>query len=258
MSPPRVQQLGHEYVGTIVAIPTSETKSQIGDRVGGAWHGAHDSACRACSRGVFQMCDNKAINGVSRNGGYGEYATIRTEAGVRIPNHADPATVAPLLCADVTVFNGMRLMGIPAGEVVAVQGLGGVNLPLTLNLHRFENPDEEASSAISRFIMRDLAMPLGATDYIDTLASDIAADLQELGGAAFIIVTAPNTNVIGSLLAGLAVQGKFLVYTAIVPVSFDTILLVPRALSVCGYGRVNMHVIRKKRLLLRRCMALSA
>lgn len=72
------------------------------------------------------MCANKAINGVTRNGGYGEYATLRTEAAVRIPKDSDPAKVAPLLCAGVTVFNGMRKMGITAGDVVAVQGLGGL------------------------------------------------------------------------------------------------------------------------------------
>lgn len=72
------------------------------------------------------MCLNKAINGVTRNGGYGEYATLRTEAAVRIPKDADPAKVAPLLCAGVTVFNGMRRMNILAGDVVAVQGLGGL------------------------------------------------------------------------------------------------------------------------------------
>ena len=62
-------------------------------------HGGHDNACRSCSRGQFQMCDNKTINGVMRDGGYREYATLRTEAAVRIPKDADGAKVAPLLCA---------------------------------------------------------------------------------------------------------------------------------------------------------------
>jgi D-arabinose 1-dehydrogenase-like Zn-dependent alcohol dehydrogenase len=72
------------------------------------------------------MCANKVVHGVTREGGYGEYATLRSEAAVRIPEDADPAKVAPLLCAGVTVFNGMRRMGIVAGDVVAVQGLGGL------------------------------------------------------------------------------------------------------------------------------------
>lgn len=120
----KVERLGHEFIGTVVQVPEAEKKWNVGDRVGGAWHGGHDGACKSCARGQFQMCDNKSINGVFRNGGYGEYATLRTEAAVRIPKDMDVAEAAPLLCAGVTVFNGMRRMQILGGETVAVQGLG--------------------------------------------------------------------------------------------------------------------------------------
>lgn len=72
------------------------------------------------------MCANELVNGVSREGGYAEYATLRSEAAVRIPANVDPVKIAPLLCAGVTVFNGIRQMGIGPGEIVAVQGLGGL------------------------------------------------------------------------------------------------------------------------------------
>jgi D-arabinose 1-dehydrogenase-like Zn-dependent alcohol dehydrogenase len=94
-----IKCLGHEFIGDVVAVPSSEKKWKVGDRVGGAWHGGHDGSCRPCNRGQFQMCHNKTINGVFREGGYGEYATLRTEAAVRIPKDADPAKAAPLLCA---------------------------------------------------------------------------------------------------------------------------------------------------------------
>ena len=81
------------------AVPSSEKHWKVGDRVGGAWHGGHDAICKSCKRGQFQMCENKVVNGVTREGGYGEYATLRTEAAVSIPKDADPAQVAPLLCA---------------------------------------------------------------------------------------------------------------------------------------------------------------
>lgn len=113
MGPPGIDILGHEFVGTVVAISDGEKKWQVGDRVGGAWHGGHDATCRSCSRGLFQMCGNKTINGVMRNGGYAEYATLRTEAAVRISKDADPAEVAPLLCAGVTVFNGYMTIQQP-------------------------------------------------------------------------------------------------------------------------------------------------
>lgn len=91
--------MGHEFIGDVVAVPSSEKKWKVGDRVGGAWHGGHDGTCRSCNRGRFQTCDNRTVNGVYREGGYGEYATLRTEAAVRIPKDMDVAKAAPLLCA---------------------------------------------------------------------------------------------------------------------------------------------------------------
>jgi len=82
---------------------------------------------------------------------------------------------------------------------------------------------------------RDFALQLGATDYIDTAAHDVGAELQKLGGAACAVVTAPNPDVIGPLLNGLAPMGKLLIHTAIGPVPVNTIPLVGKALSVCGW-----------------------
>ncbi|KAK0248818.1 hypothetical protein LTS09_016007 [Friedmanniomyces endolithicus] len=238
MGPPRIERLGHEFVGTIVAIPSSETKWKIGDRVGGAWHGGHCSSCKQCGRGQFQMCQNKSINGVMRNGGYGEYATIRTEAAVRIPMDADPAEVAPLLCAGVTVFNGMRRQGIMAGDVVAIQGLGGLGHLAIQYARRMGFHTVALSRGKDK---EDFARRLGANDYIDIQANDVAQELQKLGGAAMIVVTAPNPDVISPLLGGLAPGGKLLIHTAIGPVPINTVPLVSNALSVCGWpsGHAN-------------------
>lgn len=60
------------------------------------------------------------------DGGYAEYVLLRAEAAVRIPPNVDPAEAAPLLCAGVTTFNSMRRMGVMQGDLVAVQGLGGL------------------------------------------------------------------------------------------------------------------------------------
>jgi D-arabinose 1-dehydrogenase-like Zn-dependent alcohol dehydrogenase len=72
------------------------------------------------------MCQNSAVNGLTRDGGYAEYATLRTEAVVRVPTDVDPVEYAPILCAGITVFNSIRKLNILAGELVAVQGLGGL------------------------------------------------------------------------------------------------------------------------------------
>ncbi|KAK4630940.1 Alcohol dehydrogenase patD [Fulvia fulva] len=232
MGPPGIQLLGHEFIGTVVKTTKGEKKWKVGDRVGGPWHGGHDLSCRACNRGLFQMCENKAINGVTRNGGYGEYATLRTESAVRIPANMDPAEVAPLLCAGVTVFNGIRQLNILSGEIVAVQGLGGLG-HLAIQYARKMGYRTVALSRGSA--KKDFAMKLGATDYIDTEAGDVAAELQKLGGAACIVVTAPNPDVITPLIGGLDNKGKLLLFTAIGPVPVNTVDMVLKGLSVHGW-----------------------
>lgn len=82
----------------------------------------HDNTCRQHYAGLFQLCWNGTANGVSQDGGYGEYVMLRSEAVVRIPKDIDPALVAPLLCAGITVFNRIRKMGAEPGGLVAIQG----------------------------------------------------------------------------------------------------------------------------------------
>lgn len=82
---------------------------------------------------------------------------------------------------------------------------------------------------------KDFALQLGANDYIDIKATNVAEELQKLGGASLIIVTAPNPEVMSPLLGGLAPMGKLLIHTAIGPVPFNTATMVLNALSVCGW-----------------------
>nr|OQO24293.1 hypothetical protein B0A51_09468 [Rachicladosporium sp. CCFEE 5018] len=232
--PLSIKRVGHEIVGTVVGLGelAKGGKWKEGDRVGGAWHGGHDGTCRSCGRGDYQMCENELVNGWTREGGYGEYATLRTEAAVRVPEDMDPAEVAPLLCAGVTVFNGMRRMGIVAGDVVAVQGLGGLG-HLAIQYARKMGFRTVALSRGSD--KKDFATQLGAHEYIDTSATTAAEGLQKLGGAALIIVTAPNPKVISGLIGGLAPRGTLLLHTAVGPVEVDSVTMVIKALSVRGW-----------------------
>src|ERR1700761_913605 len=178
------------------------------------------------------MCKNKTVNGVFREGGYGQYATIRTEAAVTVPKDVDPAKVAPLLCAGVTVFNGMRHVGATAGDLVAIQGLGGLGHLAIQYARKMGFRVAALSRGTSK---KDFAMQLGATDYIDTQASNVGEELQKLGGAAMVCVTAPNPEVFGPLLEGLAPAGTLLFWTAIGPVQVNTVPMVLNALSVRGW-----------------------
>lgn len=229
----QVQRLGHEFVGTVVAVPPSEKKWKVGDRVGGPWHGGHDHTCKSCNRGQFQMCDNKTVNGVFREGGYGEYATLRTEAAVRIPEDADPAEVAPLLCAGVTVFNGIRnVPHLQAGDTVAIQGLGGLGHLAVQYARKMGYRTVALSRGTDK---KDFATKLGATDYIDTAAHDAGEALQKMGGAGLIVVTAPNPDAISPLVNGLSPRGTLLILAPVGPVSVNTVPMVLNALSVAGW-----------------------
>ncbi|THG94804.1 hypothetical protein EW026_g6732 [Hermanssonia centrifuga] len=199
---------GHEIVGEIVAVGPKEEIYKVGQRVGSGWHGGHCHKCSHCSSGDFIMCDKEDINGVFRDGGYAEYVTLRSEAITLVPEDMDPAEVAPLLCAGITTFNSLRNMDVRPPDVVAVQGIGGLG-HLALQFSRAMGYRTVALS--SSDAKRDLALKLGAQEYIDGSKVDQAKALQDLGGAKVIICTAPSPKVIQALLPALAVGGQLLI-----------------------------------------------
>lgn len=227
---PRVP--GHEIVGDVVEVGEGVTRFKGGERVGGPWHGGHDGECRQCQRGQFQMCENEAINGVNRDGGFAEYVLLRAEAVVRVPKEIDPADAAPLLCAGVTVFNGIRKLGIEQGALVAVQGLGGLG---HLAVQFANTMGYEVAVLSSGDEKSAFAKQLGAHHYINTKTSDTSAELMKLGGASIIVQTAPNPKVMSPLVAGLAPGGKLLSLAPVGAVPIDTVALVMKGASVQGW-----------------------
>ncbi|KAK8099848.1 zinc-binding dehydrogenase [Apiospora kogelbergensis] len=225
---------GHEIIGDVVALGEGVSRVTLGDRAGGPWHGGHDNACNQCARGMFQTCDNAQINGVTRDGGYAEYVLLREEAVVRLPKDTDPAAAAPLLCAGVTVFNGLRKLRVEQGGLVAVQGIGGLGHLAIQYASKMGYRVVAISSGASK---RDFAHQLGAHAYIDSSACDAAAELRKMGGggAAAIVATAPNPAAIGPMVAGLRVGGKLLVVAAAGPITVDSNTMLMRAASVVGW-----------------------
>lgn len=112
------------------------------------------------------------------------------------------------MCAGVTVHNGIRKMGITPGETVAIQGLGGLGHLAV----QYSRKMGYRTVALSRGTdKRDFAFKLGATDYIDTAKEDAAEALQKMGGAALVVATAPNPELISPLVGGIKPLGKLLV-----------------------------------------------
>ena len=117
---------GHEVVGIIDALGDSTSGWNFGQRVGVGWHGGRDGNCASCRRGDFRNCRNLKIPGISYDGGYQEYMVVPVEALVAVPDSLDAAEAAPLLCAGLTTFNSLRHSGALPGDLVAVQGIGGL------------------------------------------------------------------------------------------------------------------------------------
>ncbi|CAK7214722.1 hypothetical protein SBRCBS47491_002246 [Sporothrix bragantina] len=223
---------GHELVGDIVAVGEGVTTLSLGDRVGGGWHGGHDGSCRACQRGVFQMCDHEHITGVTRNGGFAEYAIVRADGAVHLPRDCDPIETAPLLCAGVTVFNSLRRQGIPQGGLVAVQGFGALGHLAVQFTQKMGYDVVVISSGESK---REYALQLGAIGYINASTEDPAAALKALGGAVAVVCTAPSPATVGRLLYGLQELGTLLVLSLVNGVSMDLTPIILRGLKVAGW-----------------------
>ena len=121
---PRVP--GHEIAGRIDAVGADVTSWKKGQRVGVGWHGGHDFVCEQCRRGDFAMCVNRKVTGIDFDGGYAEYMIAPAETLAAIPDEMPPEEAGPFMCAGVTVYNALRNSGARAGDVVAVQGIGGL------------------------------------------------------------------------------------------------------------------------------------
>ena len=202
---------GHEIAGVIDALGPDADPWKIGDRVGIGWHGGHCGKCDSCRRGDFITCVKLQIPGISYDGGYAEYVCVPTEALAHIPDSLPPEEAAPLMCAGITTFNALRNSGARPGDLVAIQGIGGLG---HLGV-QFASKFGFETVAIGRGDdKKSLALNLGAREYIDTRSQDVAKELLALGGARVILATAPDGKAMGSLIDGLAVDGRLLIVGA--------------------------------------------
>jgi len=215
---PRVP--GHEVAGIVDAIGNGVSEWREGQRVGVGWHGGHDGTCRECRRGDFRNCSNQKIPGISYDGGYQEYMVAPAEALVSIPDSLSDVDAAPLLCAGITTYNALRHAGALPGDLLAVQGIGGLG---HLGI-QFANKFGYRVAAVSHGSENELlARKLGADEYIDSEATNAPEELQRLGGARAILATAPNSKAMSELIGGLGPNGKLLVIGA----AFDPIETAP-------------------------------
>ena len=209
MQYPRVP--GHEIAGRIDKVGSDVTQWKSGQRVGVGWHGGHCFQCDPCRRGDFINCKFEKITAIHFDGGYSEYMVAPAEAVALIPDDLPADEAAPLLCAGITVYNALRNSGARGGDLVAVQGIGGLG---HLGI-QYARQLGFRTVAIGRGSDKQaLAKKLGAHEYVDTSAGPPAAALQKLGGARVVLATAPDSKSMSALVDGLDPNGTLMIVGA--------------------------------------------
>lgn len=228
---PRVP--GHEVAGVIDAVGPEVPHWKVGQRVGIGWLGSYCGYCESCRRGSFVTCANQKITGITMDGGYEDYMLVPFEGLASIPNEISPVEAGPLMCAGITTFNSLRNSGARGGDTVAVLGIGGLG---HLGV-QFAAKMGFRTIAIARGKDKEtLAKQLGAQHYIDSAATDPAAELQKLGGARIILATATNAQAMAATMGGLSLDGRLIVLGAdFTPMQLNTASLIGKRSGIYGW-----------------------
>ena len=225
--------LGHEIAGTIAEIGDGVEDFAVGDRVAVGWFGGNCNRCVPCRKGKFMQCQRMQVPSWHYPGGYAESVVVPATALARIPEELSLAEAAPMGCAGVTTFNGLRETKAVAGDLVAVLGIGGLG---HLGV-QFARAMGFETVAIARGAEKEAdARALGAHHYIDSTAQDVGSALQELGGASVVLATAASSAAMGQTVAGLAAQGELItVGVTPEPLPISPVDLITPGLSVIGH-----------------------
>ncbi|MCH6482789.1 alcohol dehydrogenase AdhP [Pseudoxanthomonas sp. LH2527] len=185
-SPPFIP--GHEGVGHVVAVGAGVRHVKEGDRVGVPWLYSACGHCEHCLGGWETLCETQQNTGYSVNGGFAEYALANADYVGHLPDNIGFVEIAPILCAGVTVYKGLKVTNTKPGDWVVISGIGGLGhmavqyaKAMGLNVAAVDVDDGKL----------DLARRLGATVTVNATTTDPAAWLKrEIGGAHGALVTA--------------------------------------------------------------------
>jgi D-arabinose 1-dehydrogenase-like Zn-dependent alcohol dehydrogenase len=224
---------GHEVIGVIDSVGRGVAGWKPGQRVGVGWNGGYCGSCDACRRGDFFACQTATrVTGVTQDGGYADYMVAHASAVARVPDELADIEAAPLMCAGITTFNALRSSGVRPGEVAAILGLGGLG---HLGVQYAAKMGLKTVAIARGQDKEPLARKLGAWRYIDSQASDPAAELAKLGGAKVILATVTASEAMQAVVGGLAVNGTMLVIGAVPTLEVSPLFLLNGCRSVKGW-----------------------
>jgi D-arabinose 1-dehydrogenase-like Zn-dependent alcohol dehydrogenase len=228
---PRVP--GHEVVGLVDAVADGVSQWKVGQRVGIGWYGGHCGRCEPCRRGDMVACQNPLVPGVTYDGGYADYLVAPADALAAIPSGLESADAAPLLCAGITTFNGLRNAGARPPDLVAVLGLGGLG---HLGVQFAAKMGFETVAIARGAEKAKFAEQLGARHYVDSARENVAEALKKLGGARVILATVTDAEAMSAAIGGLGYAGKLVILGAPAePLQVPAIPLIFQRQSIQGW-----------------------
>jgi propanol-preferring alcohol dehydrogenase len=182
---------GHEAIGIVVALGTGVKSVKEGDRVGVPWLYSACGHCEYCLSAWETVCGEAQFGGYTKNGGFAEYVLADPEYVAHIPKGMDPKEAAPVICAGITTYKGIKETEVRPGEWIAISGCGGlghmaIQYAKAMGLHVCAVDIEDSKL--------DLAKRLGADMVVNAKTSDPAAALHKAigGGAHGVLITAPS------------------------------------------------------------------
>jgi len=195
-SPPFIP--GHEGVGEVVALGEGVANLSVGDLVGNAWLWSACGSCEYCRTGWETLCEQQQNAGYSVDGSFGQYMLVDSRFAVRIPEGADPVEIAPVLCAGVTVYKGLKMTQARPGQWVVISGIGGLGhiavqyaRAMGMRVVAVDIADDKLA----------LAKTHGAELVVNALREDPAEVVQrETGGAHGVLVTAVHPSAFGQAI----------------------------------------------------------
>jgi propanol-preferring alcohol dehydrogenase len=190
---------GHEAAGIVAALGPGVKNLKVGDAVGVAW--LHDAcmACEYCETGWETLCEHQHNTGYSVNGGFAEYVVASAAFAAKLPASVDFAAIAPILCAGVTTYKGLKETEARPGEWVVISGVGGlghvaIQYAKAMGLKVAAVDIAEDKLALARETGADLAVNALADGAVDKVLTATG------GGAHGVLVTAVSTTAFGQAL----------------------------------------------------------
>ena len=230
-SPPFVP--GHEGVGIVEAVGEGVTNVKVGDTVGNAWLWSACGHCEYCRTGWETLCEQQRNGGYSVDGSFGEYMIVDATYAAILPSDVDVTEVAPVLCAGVTVYKGLKVTGVRPGQWVVISGIGGLGhiavqyaVAMGMRVAAVDIADDKLA----------LARKHGAEVTVNARNEEPVEAIQRAtGGSHGVLVTAVHPAAFGQAI-GMTRRGGTIVFNGLPPGDFPAPIfdIVLKGLTIRG------------------------